>query len=578
MNGPAPVRRKTVTALVLGGVIVLSLFRLGAVGFFDPDEGRYAAIPTAMLRTGDFVVPHLGGFPYLEKPPLLYWLTAASLKVLGKSEFAARLPVAAAGILGVWALFELARRTRGLRTALLAAGLLALNTQWFVQARFLTTDMILAGSMTAAFCLFYFAFVSDRRAFYLLFYVAIALATLSKGFIGFVLPGLVVICFIVATRRWRLLREMHLIPGALIFAAIVLPWFVLVQRRFPEFLKFFVVDQHLDRFVQEQAQHARPFWFFVPVVVAGFFPWIVHLPFVGRFRPPADRPPGAPAVAEAGVPARRSEGGVLHGPLQLFLWLWFGAIFVFFSASSGKLISYILPALPPLALMVAELFSRLWDPAEAAAAARRVRAASLVVGVIWVSMAPVSLLGLRWLVIRDGRLRFEDVSHWPWAFAVVWGAGGVALLAVALAHRARAAVAVQSVATVALFLVMMGAAAAVEPYMNPRPLGLALARVAKPDDLVALYRIPEPSFEYYLGRPPMLIAFTGEYEFGIKLAPDPQLFQNDPAALWRLFETGKTVYFLADQDDAALPKKLPPAVQIEAQNVKRVLYRFVPPR
>ena len=205
------VRRETwIVAAILAAIVLLYFFRLGSLGFFDPDEGRYAAIPQAMLQRGDFVVPYLEGFPYLEKPPLLYWTTAASLAVFGHDEWAGRLPVALFGLLGIGAIFLFARKRLGPVVATAGAALLALNMQWFIQARFLTTDMVLAGVMTVGMCAFFEGAETGRRRWFALLYVCCALGTLAKGFVGFVLPGLVVLLYVALTRRWRILAQIGL--------------------------------------------------------------------------------------------------------------------------------------------------------------------------------------------------------------------------------------------------------------------------------------------------------------------------------------------------------------------------------
>jgi hypothetical protein len=173
-------------------------------------------------------------------------------------------------------------------------------------------------------------------------------------------------------------------------------------------------------------------------------------------------------------------------------------------------------------------------------------------------------------------MNVEDVATWPWLFGAVWGLGGLAVLVLALSRRTRSAVVAQAVVVVALFMTMIGAAKAVEPLMNPKPLGDALARVVQPADLVVIYRIPQPSIEYYIGRPPMLVAFTGEYALGMSLQPNAALFNADEKELGRLLASDRQVYVVCDKDDTSLPAALPQPVEVLVQTTKRVVYRNVP--
>lgn len=554
-----PRRERLADLAVLLAILLLFLFRLGANGLFDPDEGRYAAASANMNRSGDYVVPSLQGFPYLEKPPVTYWATAASFALFGENEFAARLPMALFGFGGVLVVFLLTRRLRGAVEARLAALLVALSAEWFAEARFLTTDMPLAAFMTAALAAFWCGVETGRRRWYFAFWALVAGATLCKGIIGFLLPGGIVFWFIVLSRRWRLFREMQLVPGALLFTALVVPWFWAVQARFGEFLHWFVVDQHLARYVAEKAEHEKAFWFFVPVVLGGFFPWIIYLfALRRRDRDAAPDPPG---------------GRAGQRDFRLYLWLWFGVIFLFFSAGKGKLISYVLPLYPPLAMLVTQVLGRAWTgPGDAA---RRVRAASLAIGAVFLVLAPLAWLGLSRAIRRDGRLDMDALWIYPAAFGVVFLAAGLATLALAAARRLRAAFAVQAVAMAATFFVLLQAIVAAEPLTGARPLVRALGRELKAGDLVVLHRLPQPSVEFYLHRTPTLVAFAGEYRFGMRIAPRPGLFFDDPAAIDALLAQPRTVFAIVDNDDTDLLPRVPRA-NIVARNLKRTVIRNGP--
>jgi len=563
---------KRTTVLVLGLVAVLFMAFLSAIGFFDPEEGRHVSIPVAMLRTGDFVVPHLQGFPYLEKPPLTYWMTAASFGLFGRNEMAGRLPVAIMGYAGTLAIFWLAWRRLGPRVAWIAAMLMALTPPWFAGARYLTTDMILAGWMTVALTAFFLAASTGRRSLYWVFYIAVALATLSKGIIGFVLPGMIVGLFVALTGRWRILRNMHLIPGTILFAAIVLPWFFLVQARLPDFFRFFIFDQHISRYTATHAEHSKPFWYFAPLMALGFFPWTVYLPFLRNWKRLDGDVPTANALS------RVSRWAPLAGvrPLHLFLLIWFGVIFLFFSASKGKLPAYVLPAYPPLTILVAELLARLWDERTFQDAARRVRAASFVVAAVFLALAPALFFGIRAFAAHEGRVSLQEVAFWPWAFCALFALGGLTLLFFAWHHRPRAALATQVVVQLLLFFILIGGLRAVDPYLGPRKLGRALAAVVEPEDLVVLYKLRQPSLEYYLDRPPMLMAWRGEYTYGMKIQPNAELFSPDAEEIKRLLAGDRTVYVVVKQEDESVPEAFGVPVRLVAENRKRAIYRNHP--
>lgn len=323
---------------LLAGLLVLIVYfwNLGAYGLIDPDEGRYSEIPREMLESGDFVTPRLNYVKYFEKPVLHYWLTAGSFFLLGQNAFAARLVPALCGLGGCLLTFLLARRMTGSeRAGSLSALVLAGSLLWFGVSRLNIIDMTLSFFFTASLFGYGMWLLEGERSrgrlWLLVFYAGMALATLSKGLVGVVLPGGVAVLHLLFSRRWRELPKIFPLSGMALYFALTVPWFWAVCRANPDFFDFFFVREHFLRYLTKVHDRYEPFWFFVPVLLAGLVPWTGML-------------------LEA-LHAARGKWNVLSRGDGLFLGLWFAVPFLFFSLSDSKLIPYVVPCVPPLAIL-----------------------------------------------------------------------------------------------------------------------------------------------------------------------------------------------------------------------------------
>jgi 4-amino-4-deoxy-L-arabinose transferase-like glycosyltransferase len=324
--------------LILAALFSIPFFYyLGQLPLIDPDEGRYAEIPREMLERGDLITPTLNYVLYFEKPPLLYWVNSASIKMFGLNEFAARLPSALSGLLTLLVTYAAARSLYGRSTALLSAIILGTSAGFVLQSRIILTDMLLTFCLTSALFAFIVAVEKykerNRTLIFYLFYIFCALALLTKGLIGIVFPVGIIFFYLLLSGQWRVLKDMRLPSGLLIFSVIAVPWFVAVSMKNPEFARFFFIHEHFERFTSTVHGRYQPFWFFVPVLAATMLPWSFCIP-------------------GATVQAWRSRNNS-EGRLGIYLLIWAGLIFLFYSISSSKLIPYILPVFPPLAILVA---------------------------------------------------------------------------------------------------------------------------------------------------------------------------------------------------------------------------------
>jgi 4-amino-4-deoxy-L-arabinose transferase-like glycosyltransferase len=305
-----------------------------------PDEGRYAEIPREMLVSGDWVTPHLNDVPYLEKPPLQYWATALVYRVFGTNEWSARLCVTLSAWLNVVLVFLLGRRLWNTNTGAIAAALLSSSVLFFAMGQLLTLDMLFTFLLNAMLCGFCMAQVNRDSArdasgwWMLLSWAMLGLAILTKGIVAVLIAGAVLTIYMVWQRDWDAWRTLRLLPGIAIVLIVTVPWFVLVSRANPDFLQFFFVHEHLQRYLTDSAQRVEAWWYFIVILAAGVLPWTWQM-FSALARGwRTNSPPG------------QFDAGRL-------LWVWSVFLLVFFSLSRSKLAPYILPVLPALALLTA---------------------------------------------------------------------------------------------------------------------------------------------------------------------------------------------------------------------------------
>lgn len=324
--------------------IVAYLVPLAGRPLVTPDEFRYAEIPREMIADGDYVTPRLLNVRYFEKPVLGYWLTVGCFKMFGDNAFSIRLPAAlGAGLtaLLIWLLVDQALRDRKL-AALAAIFYLSCGLVYGIST-FAVLDSQTTAFITGILVTSYLAAVEpcfNRRKALLLVLCGVftALAFLTKGFIAFAVPGLAMLGFLIWERRWKEFLILPWIP-LVVALALIAPWAIAVHRAEPDYWRYFVVIEHWQRFTADApGQHPEPFWFLFPFLVGGVFPAALLL---------------IPSFSMG----RTAAGKLLQQPLYRFCLSAVVLPFLFFSASSGKLATYILPCFPPLAVLAAALIA-----------------------------------------------------------------------------------------------------------------------------------------------------------------------------------------------------------------------------
>jgi len=324
-----------------------------------PDEGRYAGVAWEMIRSGDWLTPTLNGLPFFHKPPLFYWLTALSLKTFGLTLWAARLASVLGALLGALGLYMLVRRWAGARLATWSALVLVTQPFYFGGAQYANLDMLVAGCISATVALTAHAVLAREagQAHRLALWGAYGLAglgLLAKGLIGVVLPGGVIVVWLLLSGRWRAILGLLSLPGLLVLAVVAAPWFLAMQRLYPDFFHYFFVYQHFQRFTQTGFNNMHAWWWYLPMLVGLTLPWVPAW-LVARWWP--GRRTRARSAEEGSEQAAQAR---YQGALRVLAWVWLLVILVFFSIPASKLPGYILPTLPPLAFLVADALLGRW--------------------------------------------------------------------------------------------------------------------------------------------------------------------------------------------------------------------------
>ena len=517
------------------------------------DEGRYSEIPRHMARSGDWITPRLNGIKYFEKPPLQYWATAAAYKLFGEHHWTARLWPALTGFTGILLMFFVGSRLFGTTAGLYAALVLGSSLLYVAMGHILTLDMGLTFFLGLALAGILLGLESraDARTNRLWMHVAAAgcaLAVLSKGLIGIVLPGAVIVLYMLLKRDFALLRRMHLVSGGLLFFAICAPWFIAVSLANPEFPHFFFVHEHLQRYTTAIHNRFQPWYYFIPILLLGIFPWVA-------------------TFFDALVSARKhTTRGAGFDPMLLLL-LWAGFIFVFFSISDSKLPSYILPIFPALALLIGAHLTTINGRTLA-----------------W-QLLPVAALALAGLIAVPYTVKlatdatpaelYQNQAPWLTAAALTLLAGSIAAIWCGWRQQVRRAVVICAFTGLATTQLLITSEDALSPAHSTYHLVRKLQPYLEAD--VPFYSVGsyEQTLPFYLKRAVTLVAIQDEMEFGLK--QEPQLWVPDLAGFERLWRSHEYALAVMGPDMYEQLQRAQFPMQLIARDTERVFIR-TPPR
>ena len=325
---------------------ILFFYKLDALSLFDVDEPRYAETARIIVETGDWITPRFNGEIRYDKPILFYWLIAISYKIFGINEFAARFWSATFATALVFFLFFLIKKFDSIRFALISSLILSTSAGIILLSRASITDMTLAFFISSSLFCFYLGYKSNekiKKYYYLLFYVSMGLSTLTKGPVGIAIPFLVIIFFTLINGTFRsTLGELKIFYGLFTLAIIILPWNLAMFKLHGEkFINETFIRHNFTRFTGIVSGHRGSLFYFIPVIIIGFFPWSILLPssissLITRIK-------------------RTSLTTKEFSDINFFAFIWFLVVFIFFSISKTKLPTYITPLYPPMAILVGKL-------------------------------------------------------------------------------------------------------------------------------------------------------------------------------------------------------------------------------
>jgi 4-amino-4-deoxy-L-arabinose transferase-like glycosyltransferase len=540
-----------VSILIL--VVVYALLWFGTLNYrhlIPSDEGRYAEIAREMLVTGDWVTPRYNGYKYFEKPPLQIWATATAFNIFGVGDWQARLWTALTGFLTIVFIGFTGARIYSSRAGWLAAVALASSPMWVIGGHINSLDMGLSAFLVAALCSLLLAQTSSNKTYSRNWMWAcwafMALATLSKGVIGVAIPGMVFAVYSITAWDWKIWKRLRIISGSILFLAITAPWFVLIAQRNPEFLEFFFIHEHLQRFTQTAHSRTGPIYFFLPLLLLGFLPWIAQVP---------------EAIAQTWRERNRefSSGWLLT--------CWFVVILGFFSISQSKLPGYIIPLFPALALIVGSQLDRNLGSSNSLSLPWQLQTGFFVI---------LGGIGFFFLGEVSKQSRPDEIESYAqytyWIIAALIALISCSLLAL-IQSKHNGLSSITSFAG-GLFLCALIAGTGHET-LGRAVSGIDLVEKVKAEipQKTNFYsvRILDHTVPFYLGRTMTMVEFPDELEFGVK--QEPELWLPTLDAFIERWKEDQTAYALMVPEQYVALQKLNVPMQEVGRDSRRVIVK-----
>lgn len=534
-------------------ILIYALLWFGTLDYrhlIPSDEGRYAEISREMLVTGDWVTPRYNGYKYFEKPPLQIWATATAFNLFGIGEWQARLWTALTGFLTILFIGFTGARIYNARAGWIAALVLSSSPMWVIGGHINSLDMGLSAFLVAALCSLLLAqtssLKSNTRNWMWACWAFMGLATLSKGVIGLAIPGMVFVVYSITAWDWKIWKRLYIVSGTILFLAITAPWFILVAQRNPEFLEFFFIHEHLQRFTQTAHSRTGPIYFFIPLLILGFLPWVAQIPG---------------AIWQAWQERNRqfSSGWLLT--------CWFAVILGFFSLSQSKLPGYIIPIFPALALIVGNRLDSNLGFSNSLRFSWKLQTAFFVL---------LGIAGFFFLDQVSRQARPDEIEAYAqytyWIIAALITLITFSLLALVLSKRNGLA-SMTSFAS-GFFLCALIAGSGHET-LGRAVSGIDLVEKVKADipEKVNFYsvRILDHTVPFYLGKTMVMVEFPDELEFGVK--QEPQLWLHTLDAFIARWTEDQTAYALMVPEQFVQLQNLNVPMQEVGRDSRRVIVK-----
>ena len=517
--------------------LVLFFFKLGDRALWDIDEGKHAVTSKHMVLSGDWITPQYNGEKFYDKPPLHNWLVAVSFLIFGFTEFAARLPAALLGMACVVVTYLMGRQIFGPTTAFLSSVVLATSTEYFVLSRTVVHDISLAFFITLALALFYLGYLKEkyRRPLFLLGYAAMGFAVLAKGPVGVLLPVTIIGLFLISKRQLIFLRKMQVGWGICILFAIAAPWYILISLKDPDYVGYFFIKQNLGNFFSADVRHPKPFYFYVPVLMGGMFPWSTFLPL-------------------ALLRGFRSSGSADRDGMR-FVLIWFAVIFIFFSLASSKLGTYILPLFPAAALLMGAFLGDLLNGPSR----------SLAKGVFYSYLPLVIILSLAliYILIYPPANLKTDVGIDPkWLYYLAAWLVTCSFISLGLLMREKYRLFIGSLAgtvITVLLLLLIFIIPSVEPFRSGKELARKVDKLIKPAENLVFYLKARETFLFYTDR--RAVALKTPQALRDYMAADKQVFCIFKLDDWEDIEMlHETMHIVAQQGNKLIVSNQKPDV------------------
>ena len=487
----------------------LFVFKLGDSPLWNNDETIYSEMAKEMIKLGDWTTLHFNYQIQFDKPPLYFWLIALNFRLFGWNEFTARLWSALFGIGGVIVVYFLGKNIFDKRVGFLAGLVLATSFQYIAQSRLVTHDVTLSFFISLCLLFFYLGYKTSKGIYYLLFFLAAALATLTKGPTGALLPFLIVGLWLGSTKQLKVLREMRIFWGIIAYLVIASPWFIIeFLRHGEEFVNSFFLARHFSRYLAPFQAQSGPLYYYVLVLFLGFYPWICFLPFSAYH-----------------LVVWKTTWYSDEGKKSLLLLLWFGFIFAFFTFAQTKLPNYILPLYPAVALMV----GKFWNDSFSRTM-RHLRRSMSFSFFLFVSLSILFILAVT--VILRSQYPAEYAEHGrSLSFLTMVLASGTTISLLAFLWKKRPAVSFLSIVGMMCFflgVLVVLILPKVDLCRPTRALSHKITSLIQPGEKIGMYLPPDPGLVYYSDHPVVEI--------------------HTPAEVFSFLRSKERVYCLMDEE------------------------------